>query len=123
MHYVLAGIFATENQFDTVLLFNEQGNIAETFNANIFIISGDEILTPALTEYCLDGVMRQYVLDKLRNLGYSIKETVLTESDLEYADEIFISNATRGIAWIESYKNKNYSFSQTYKIHADLFGI
>lgn len=123
MHYVLAGIYATENQFDTVLLFNEQGNVAESFNANIFIISGDEILTPALTEYCLDGVMRQYVLDKLRNLGYPIRETIITESDLEYADEIFISNATRGIAWIESYKDKNYGFSQTYKIHADLFGI
>ena len=123
MHYVLAGIYATENQLDTVLLFNEQGNVAEVFNANIFIISGEEILTPALSEYCLDGVMRHYILGTLKYLGYQIRETIVTEDDIESADEVFISNASRGIAWVESYKNKHFGFSQTYKIHADLFGI
>lgn len=123
IQYVLAGIYATENQFDTVILFNEQGNVSEAFNANLFIINDDEIWTPGLNQYCIDGVMRQYIITKLRNLGYTIKEQEITEADLMAADEIFICNATRGLVWIESYQDKYYGFSSTYKIHADLFGF
>lgn len=123
IQYVLAGIYATENKFDTVMLYNEQGNIAEVYNANIFLISGDEILTPALSEYCLDGVMRHYIIDSLKNSGHAIRETAISEEDLYAADEVFICNATRGISWIESYKDKHFGFSQTYKLHAELFGI
>lgn len=123
IQYVLAGIHAAENGFDSVVLFNEQGQVTETFNANIFLIFDDEIITPGLNQYCIDGVMRQYVIQKLKNLGYSVKEQEVSEEELLMADEVFISNATRGIAWVESYKEKNYTFNTTYKIHADLFGI
>lgn len=123
MQYVLAGIYATENQFDTVLLYNEEGNISEVFNANLFLISGDEILTPSLNQYCLDGVMRAHVIKKLKDLGYKVKETVVTEDDLLYADEAFITNATRGISWIENYGEKHFDFKTIYKIHADVFGV
>lgn len=123
IQYVLAGIYATENQYDTVALFNEQGNVSEVYNANLFILSDGEVLTPGLGEYCIDGVMRQYILQNLKRLGYKVRETSITEDDLLQADEAFICNATRGIAWIESYKEKNYGFTGTYKIHADLFGV
>lgn len=123
IHYVLAGIHATENNYDTVLLFNEAGYVSEVYNANIFLVSDDEILTPGLNQYCLDGVMRQYIINKLRDLGYVVRETEISEEDLFAADEVFISNATRGISWIENYGEKHFSFSKTYKIHADLFGM
>lgn len=123
IQYVLAGIHAIENNFDTVLLFNEAGYVSEVYNANIFIVLDDEILTPGLNQYCLDGVMRQYIINKLRDLGYVVRETEISEDDIYSADEVFISNATRGIAWIENYGEKHFGFSKTYKIHADLFGM
>ncbi|MCC6818666.1 MAG: aminotransferase class IV [Bacteroidia bacterium] len=123
IQYVLAGIHASENGYDSVILYNEQGNIAEAYNANIFLINGDEIITPGLNQYCLDGVMRHFIIEKLKHLGYIIKEAEVSVDDLIYADEVFISNATRGITWIESFGNKNYDFKMTYKLHAELFGI
>ncbi len=123
INYVLAGIYAAENKFGSVILYNEAGNVAETFNANIFIISNDEVLTPALSEYCLDGVMRHYIIHKLRNLGCVVRETAITEEDLLNAEEVFLTNATRGMVWVESYKGSHYAFAKTYKIHADMFGI
>lgn len=123
IQYVLAGISATEKQLDSVLLFNEQGRIAEAYNANLFLIQGDEVITPALSEYCLDGVMRHYIIQKLKQLGYKVTETAVTEEDVLSADELFLSNATRGISWVESYKEQHYGFSKVYKIHADLFGL
>jgi branched-chain amino acid aminotransferase len=123
INYVLAGIYATENQFGSVILYNEMGNVSEAYNANIFIISGDEVLTPALSEYCLDGVMRHFIVNKLRNLGCVVRETALTEEDLLQADEVFLTNATRGMTWVENYKDSHYTFAKTYKIHADMYGI
>lgn len=123
IQYVLAGIYATENGHDSVVLYNEVGNIAEVYNANIFLITDGEICTPALSEYCLNGVMRQHVLEKLRGLGYKVNETTITEEDLLGAEEVFICNATRGISWVESFKQAHYSFTQVYKIHAEMFGI
>lgn len=123
MANVLAGIYAMENNFDSVIFFNEAGNVAESFNANIFILSGDDIITPPLSEYCMDGVMRQFIINKLRNLGYTVKENPITEYELEQADEVFLTNATRGITWVESYKESHYSFDRVYKMHADLFGV
>lgn len=123
IQYVLAGIYATENKFDSVILFNEAGRVAEAYNANIFLISDGEISTPALSEYCLDGVMRQHIIEKLRNLGYKVRETEIEEQDLMAAEEVFICNATRGIQWVENFKEQHYGFSQIYKIHAELFGV
>lgn len=123
IQYVLAGIYATENGFDSVILYNESGYVTEAFNANIFLIQGEEIITPALSQYCIDGVMRQYIIQKLKHLGYIIREQEVSEEDLLMADEVFISNATRGITWVESYKDSHYNFSTTYKLHAELFGL
>jgi branched-chain amino acid aminotransferase len=67
--------------------------------------------------------MRHYIIHKLKDLGYQIRETEITEEDVLAADEMFISNATRGIAWVECYGEKHFHFSTTYKIHADLFGV
>jgi branched-chain amino acid aminotransferase len=123
INYVLAGIYAVENKFDSVILYNEMGNVSEAYNANLFIISGDEVLTPPLSEYCLDGVMRHFIINKLRNLGCVTREIPISEEDLLNADEVFLTNATRGMVWVESYKDSNYAFSKTYKIHADMFAI
>jgi branched-subunit amino acid aminotransferase/4-amino-4-deoxychorismate lyase len=67
--------------------------------------------------------MRHFILNKLRNLGCVTQEIPISEEDLLNADEVFLTNATRGMVWVESYKGSNYAFSKTYKIHADMFAI
>lgn len=122
IQYVLAGIYARDNKFDSVILFNEFGNVAETFNANIFIIQGDDVITPPLSEYCLDGVMRQHIINSLKNLGCSIIEMPISVEDLKNAEEVFLCNATRGIIWIENFEDSYYSYTKTFQIHQDIFG-
>jgi branched-chain amino acid aminotransferase len=123
INYVLAGIFARDNHFDSVVLYNEAGNICETFNANIFIISDGVVQTPPLSEYCLDGVMRQYIINQMKVLGIPYSEQVITEDDLKNADEVFLSNASKGIVWVESFEQSNYQFNQTFELHSKIFGI
>jgi len=121
--YVMAGIYAVEHNLNSVVLYNENLRVSEIHNANIFVIIEDDILTPALSEYCLDGVMRQYIIEKLKMAGKNIIETEITEEDLLSADEVFVSNASQGMQWVESYEGKNYSFAKTQEIFAEVLGI
>lgn len=48
-----------ENELDNCVLLNENKGIVEATNANIFVVKGNEIKTPALTEGCIKGIVRK----------------------------------------------------------------
>lgn len=122
INYVMAGIAAKEQECDTVLLYNEYNRICEVHNASIFLLVDDDILTPALGEYCLDGVMRQHIINKCKFRSLNIIETALSEDDLLNAEEIFTCNASRGIQWVESYGDKVYGFAKIQQLFGEIFG-
>jgi branched-chain amino acid aminotransferase len=89
---------AHENGFDEVILLNEEGQISECTSANIFIIEGDSVWTPPLrTSGCLPGVTRAILLEEIHVPGISIGERELTPSELERADQVFITSTTRDL--------------------------
>ena len=104
--YVMAGIHAKEQQWDDCVIYNEMGRVCETVSTNIFGVSGDFILTPPLSEYCVDGVMRKTVMDLARSYGYEVVERELTELDLSGCREIFLTSAAMGIQWVGDYMGK-----------------
>lgn len=114
--YVLAGIYAAENHWDECVILNDHGRIAETVSSNIFTVNGDFITTPPLSEYCVDGVMRKVVVQLAGVYGYSLRENPITAIDLSAADEIFISNAVKGIQWVGAYGGKTYKNATSKKL-------
>jgi branched-chain amino acid aminotransferase len=89
---------AHERGYDEVILLNELGQISECTSANIFIISGDEVLTPpTATSGCLAGVTRAVLLEEVDIPGLRIRESELTPSQLESADQVFITSTTRDL--------------------------
>ncbi len=121
--YVLAAIHARNNDFNAVLMYNETGRVAEAHHSNVFIIKDSEIITPPLSEYCLDGVMRHFLIDQFKLLGHQIKELPISEQDILEADEMFLCNATQGMMWVENYKDRFYQFQTIFAIHAQIFGV
>lgn len=84
--------------YDEVLLLNEQGHLSECTSANVFVIRGNEVLTPPLaTSGCLPGVTRAVLLEEIRLPGLTIHEQTLTPEDLEAADGAFITSTTRDV--------------------------
>ena len=122
INYVMAGIAATEQNCDSVVLFNESNRVCEVHNASIFIIRDEEILTPSLGEYCLDGVMRQHIINKCTTADIAIFEVEITEEELLMADEVFTSNASKGMQWVESYGGKFYGFDRIQQLFGVIFG-
>jgi branched-chain amino acid aminotransferase len=101
--YILAGIYCKKEGFDDCFLLNNSGNIAEAVNSNIFILKNDTLLTPSLSEACVAGTMRKIILEIAKADHFKIEETSIEVSDLEQANEIWLSNAIRGIMWVEKF--------------------
>ncbi len=108
--FVFASIYAHNNNYDDVLIFNEKGNIVETTNSNIFCVGKDDIIyTPSVASGCVDGVMRKVVIEIFRNNGVELKEVDdFNESYINNADELFVTNAVKGVRWVAAYKNKRF---------------
>jgi len=107
---VTASIFANENGLDNCLLLNDSKNVAEALQGNIFMLKGNTLSTPPVSEGCLNGVMRKQILalaKKTENLV--VVEEIISPFDLQKADELFITNVVKGIQPITKYRKKEFS--------------
>jgi len=107
--YAMAALWAKEHHLNDAILLNPQGNIADATIANIFLIQNGSILTPALSEGPVSGIMRKYLLQQLRNKGYEVHEGMVTVDDLANASEVFLTNAIYGMRWVKQSGKNAYS--------------
>jgi len=103
----LASIFAKENELDNCVLVNENKNVVEVANGNLFIVKGNRIKTPPLTDGCLKGVVRKKLIEILeKNTDYTLVEESFSPFEIQKADEVFITNSIVGIQPVTQYKKK-----------------
>ena len=79
------------------LMRNHRGEISECAQSNFFLVRRGEALTPSLDSGLLEGVTRNFLFEVGRAVGVPVREAVLTDADLETADEMFITSTTRGV--------------------------
>ncbi|QHS56148.1 aminotransferase class IV [Mucilaginibacter sp. 14171R-50] len=106
--YVMAGIFKQQNKLDEVFLINQNRYLCEANSANIFVWYQNHLYTPALSEGCVEGVMRQVVMKLARENNIPVTEAQINPEILNQADEVFLTNATKGIQWVMGYGVKRY---------------
>ncbi len=106
--YVMAAINATERKLDDVLIANDNGCILESSSCNLFVVSNGVLYTPGLDEGCLAGTMRMQIINLALANGVKVYECTILPQNLLAADEIFFTNAIRGINWVSGYRTKRY---------------
>ncbi len=106
--YIMAGIYKSQNKLDEVILLNQNGFLCEASSSNIFVYYQKQLFTPALSEACVEGVMRQVVIDLARKMNIPITEAQINPNILYEADEVFITNASRGIQSVMGFGIKRY---------------
>lgn len=117
----LASIYMQENDLDNCVLLNEKKGIVEATNANIFVVKGTEIKTPALEEGCIKGVIRKKVIEILeKNTDFTLVETSISPFEMQKADEIFLTNSIIGIQPVTNYRKKDFKTEIGEKISANL---
>lgn len=106
---VTGSIFANENGLDNCLLLNDSKNVIEALQGNIFMLNANTLTTPAVSEGCLNGVMRKQILAFARKIeNIEVVEGVISPFDLQKADELFITNVIKGIQPITKYRKKEF---------------
>lgn len=106
--YVLAGIFKNKNALDEVLILNQNGFLCESMSSNVFVVYDRKLYTPALNEGCIAGVMRQVVMRLAKENNIELVEAQINPDILNEADEVFLTNAGKGIQWVMGYNGKRY---------------
>lgn len=112
MPYTLALKHAVACQADDALVKNSMGRICDSARANLFIIASGTIHTPPISEGCIAGVFRRYLLDELGKEGMPVKENALDENSILRADEVFLTNSVRGIMPVKKIGEKKYNIAQ-----------
>jgi branched-chain amino acid aminotransferase len=107
--HVTGSIFAKENGYDNCLLINNQKNVVEALQGNLFLVKGSKIKTPPLTDGCLRGIIRKQLISILgQKKEYEFLEESISPFELQKADELFITNTIIGIRPITKYRKKSY---------------
>ena len=106
--YSMAALYARQGEWDDCLVLNSWGRVADTSIANLFYVRKGIIYTPPLSEGCVGGVMRRRLLEVLPPSDFPIEEKPVTLEDLATAEEVFLTNAIRGIRWVRGWGGRIY---------------
>ncbi|TYB76800.1 aminotransferase class IV [Bizionia gelidisalsuginis] len=107
---IVGSVYAEENDLDNCFLLNTNKSVVEALNGNVFLVKGNTIKTPPLTDGCLKGIMRKQIIQVLELLPeYEFLEESISPFELQKADELFITNVITGIQPITKYRKKEYA--------------
>ncbi|HLW63522.1 MAG TPA: aminotransferase class IV [Flavobacterium sp.] len=106
---VTAHIFAQENAYDNCFLINDDKNIVEAINGNIFVVKDNTIASPPISDGCINGIMRKKIIEIIQKDDHlQWEERSISPFELQKADEIFITNIIQGIQPVTKYRKKQF---------------
>lgn len=106
---ITASIFAQENSYNNCLLINEDKNVIEAINGNLFLVKDNVVSTPPLSDGCKNGIIRKKLIEIInKSEPLRFEERSISPFELQKADEIFITNIAIGIQSVTKYRKKSY---------------
>lgn len=115
--YLMAALWAKERGLDDALVLNAHDRLADATIANVFVVKDGTIVTPALTEGCIGGVMRRYILSALRKEGIPVVEGMINPAELSHVSEIFLTNAMIGIKWVRNIEENTFKDNMAHYLY------
>ncbi|MDA6069441.1 aminotransferase class IV [Flavobacterium sp. AC] len=107
---VTGSIFAHENGLANCILVNDTKNVVEALQGNLFMVMGKKLITPPISEGCLNGIMRKQIIALAKKVeGIEMLEEIISPFDLQKADELFLTNVITGIQPITKYRKKEFT--------------
>lgn len=113
--YVAAAKEAYANGWDDAIILNSREQVCEATSSNVFWIAGRQVFTVPQTDGPVTGILRNLLLHLLPGSGYEVLEKSIAYAELLEADEVFLTNAVRGIRRVVQCEKK--VFQQTHSAH------
>lgn len=96
----LALFDAHDRGADWCVLCDAQGHLAEAPGANVFVVKGGELFTPA--SGCLEGITRRTIFDLAAELQIRAHRCDIPADSLRSADEVFLTSTAGGVMPVRS---------------------
>ncbi|MNY21202.1 putative branched-chain-amino-acid aminotransferase [compost metagenome] len=107
---ITGSIYANENDLANCILLNDSKNVVEALQGNIFMVMGNKLITPPVSEGALNGIMRKQILALAKKVeDIEVLEEIISPFDLQKADELFLTNVITGIQPITKYRKKEFT--------------
>ncbi|MGU8477318.1 branched-chain amino acid transaminase [Clostridium perfringens] len=88
---------ALRNGYDTCLFLNEFGKISEGPGSCFFMVKGNFIITPQLTDSVLESITRDTIISLAQELNYKVIERTIDRTELYTCDEAFLCGSAMEI--------------------------
>ena len=86
-----------EDEYQEGLMLTNNNCVVDGTMSNIFSVLDNKLFTPNLSLCGVAGVMRKTIIELAKNKGVEVYEKEFSKSELEMADELFLSNSLFGI--------------------------
>lgn len=108
LFYVLAAEHARANGLDDCVIINQTMNVVETTSSNLFAVKNGVLYTCPVGEGCVEGIMRSVIIELAAENRVAVYEVPMPMSVMFNSDEVFVTNAIKGVQWVGAYKGKRY---------------
>ncbi len=108
---------------DLPMLKNKNGYISESSGACVFLVKKGLILTPSLDCDILESITRDTVIKIFSESNYKIEERLISETEFNECDEIFLCGSAAEITPIKLITNNNFKIGDTTKFIFDEYQL
>jgi len=118
---VLAASELAISDVDEGLLLDMQGHVIEGTRSNVFLVSGNTLITPDLSRCGVAGLQRDRVMAHANKTGMAIEVRDVKLDELRAADEVFLTNSVFGLWPVAHFELQCWTgFTRTKQISAAL---
>jgi 4-amino-4-deoxychorismate lyase len=93
------------------LMLDQRGRVISGTQSNLFMIKGNQLLTPRLSEAGIAGVIRGLVLESAQRFSLQPQLTELSVDDLKQADALFMTNSIMGFCPVARFEQTVYQLN------------
>ena len=112
---------ALRNGYDTYIFLNEVGKVAEGPGSCFFMVKGDTLITPRLTDSVLESITRDTIIQLAqKELGLKFVERTIDRTEVYMADEAFLCGSAMEITPIYSVDRYQIGDGREGKVTHDL---
>jgi len=111
-HYTNSSLATNEavaNGFDSAILLDENGFVAQGAAANFFYERDNVLYTP-MTNNIFPGITRETIIDLAGTLNISVEEKNISLEELELADAAFFTGTAAEVSGIKSIGNNDMGY-------------
>ncbi len=109
LEQILARRALEGSDFSDAIMLDIDDHVIETTCANIFWRKGTTLYTPALDNAGVAGIMRRWIMQVISNMPYEIVVGEFALSELNHAEEVWVTNALLGVAPVVTILDQTYA--------------